>query len=194
MTKTQELLTPQNLLLLHQMFDTSRIEDGILVWKERPKSHFKKEQHQRSFNRQWAGKQVGRRVTQADPRVFVRITLPNRGNTLVLMHRLIWLLYFGETPPKMIDHINRISWDNRPSNLRATTPKQNSENSYSHSSCLSSGAISETTDGHYRLDFQPPEGKPWELEFDSLLLAETALNYLSFLYDDKWLLKADISN
>jgi len=44
------------------------------------------------------------------------------------VHRLIWLLFSGHWPKNYIDHINRIKTDNRISNLREVTHKQNSQN------------------------------------------------------------------
>jgi len=43
-------------------------------------------------------------------------------------HRIAWILYYNETPPEYIDHINRNPSDNRISNLRAATKSQNGAN------------------------------------------------------------------
>ena len=43
-------------------------------------------------------------------------------------HRLAWLYTYGEWPNDQIDHINRIRTDNRISNLREVTSKQNGQN------------------------------------------------------------------
>lgn len=43
-------------------------------------------------------------------------------------HRVIWMIYYGEPAPKVIDHINGICSDNRIENLRAATQSQNTSN------------------------------------------------------------------
>lgn len=45
-----------------------------------------------------------------------------------LAHRLAWYLMHGSFPKNVIDHKNGITTDNRLSNLRDITPKQNSQN------------------------------------------------------------------
>jgi len=104
-----------------------------------------------------------------------------------MLHRLIWLLKYEEAPPKLIDHINRIPFDNRPSNLRAATQKENLTNCISNSGCISSGEVMEIGDGRYKTVFVPDQGlAPMVFEFDSRLMANTALNYLSFLFDARY--------
>jgi hypothetical protein len=43
-------------------------------------------------------------------------------------HRLAWLHYYGEQPPKFIDHINNVRNDNRIKNLRSATAEINNQN------------------------------------------------------------------
>ena len=43
-------------------------------------------------------------------------------------HRLAWIVSYNEEPPMMIDHINRNRSDNRISNLRSVTNKENCMN------------------------------------------------------------------
>ena len=54
-------------------------------------------------------------------------------------HRLAWLYVYGEWPEGQIDHINRNRSDNRISNLRDVTQKQNLQNA---------GKRSNNTSGH----------------------------------------------
>jgi hypothetical protein len=64
-------------------------------------------------------------------------------------HRLAWLYSYGEIPDD-IDHINGIKFDNRISNLRNCTRKQNSENQKLRSTNGS---------GHRGVYWVPLEGK-----------------------------------
>lgn len=43
-------------------------------------------------------------------------------------HHLIWALTYGNWPSKMIDHINHVTDDNRPSNLRLADAAENGQN------------------------------------------------------------------
>lgn len=53
------------------------------------------------------------------------------------VHRLIWMLHFGDIPPEaVIDHINRNTLDNRVENLRLATRSQNSMNAKGKSSSI----------------------------------------------------------
>lgn len=50
------------------------------------------------------------------------------GNKKFRAHLLAWLYMTGEWPTRYVDHKNRITDDNRWTNLRAATRKQNNEN------------------------------------------------------------------
>jgi hypothetical protein len=45
-------------------------------------------------------------------------------------HKLMWLYVYGATPILQIDHIDRVRDNNKPTNLRLATSKQNSENMF----------------------------------------------------------------
>jgi hypothetical protein len=48
------------------------------------------------------------------------------------VHRIIWLIVYGEWPPDKIDHINGDRIDNRIANLRCVSVRQNSQNKQCH--------------------------------------------------------------
>lgn len=62
---------------------------------------------------------------------YLRIRVQSR---LYLAHRLAWLYMSGEWPKDQIDHTNRIRTDNRISNLREVSNKQNGQNKSKRSS------------------------------------------------------------
>lgn len=182
MTKPSQLLRPENLDFLLACFDTNDIDKGKLYWKERPLHHFKSSKSQTMWNYNYTGKVPGRWVHGHRQ---IGITHPTLGQVFVLEHRLIWLLVHGEAPPPIIDHRNRIPFDNRPKNLRAATHTQNLVNSIKSAGSNSRGTINQTQNGAYHLLFEPFGEYPWNLEFDSELAAVSAMNYLSWLYDTR---------
>ena len=56
---------------------------------------------------------------------YLRIAVQSR---LYKAHRLAWLYVYGAWPKDQLDHINRNRSDNRISNLREVTNKQNGQN------------------------------------------------------------------
>lgn len=64
-------------------------------------------------------------------RGYLKIVIDGKSYRL---HRLAWLYVYGEFPPDQIDHVNGDKIDNRISNLRLATNKQNGENLPLHSS------------------------------------------------------------
>lgn len=67
-----------------------------------------------------------------------------------LVHRVAWLLHYGEWPKGDIDHINGITTDNRIENLRVVTMAENQQNRTL--ACKSQSGIR-------GVDFQKREGK-----------------------------------
>lgn len=46
----------------------------------------------------------------------------------MLLHRVVWLLHYGEWPCLHVDHINGNKTDNRPENLRSVSRTTNNQN------------------------------------------------------------------
>lgn len=106
---------------------------GIFTWKVRTSNSVK----------------VGDVAGSQDGHGYLQIKLQNRKYTA---HRLAWLHVYGVWPKDQIDHINRNRSDNRISNLREATNKQNLQNA---------GKYSNNTSGHTGVSWYKREFK-WQ--------------------------------
>lgn len=84
-------------------------EIGIFTWKVR------------AANRVKVGNLAGCQNNEG----YLQISVLSR---IYQAHRLAWLYMYGVWPEDQIDHINRIRTDNRISNLREASNKQNNQN------------------------------------------------------------------
>jgi hypothetical protein len=97
-------------------------EDGLLIWKVRPREHFKTARGWNIFNTRDAGKPAG--VLNKLGYVVVCV-----GYRRCYTHRVIWAMFRDVTPGLEIDHINNVKSDNRVENLREATRQENINNS-----------------------------------------------------------------
>ncbi len=92
----------------------------FLLWLERPIDHFMSYRSRQSFNARWAGTIAG----CLDPKGYVKIGLDGQN---YYAHRLIYKIHTG-LEPSIIDHDNRIKYDNRFNNLKSGTQAENLQN------------------------------------------------------------------
>lgn len=93
-------------------------ETGILMWRHRPREHFKTERGWRQTNALKAGKPAG----HIDTAGYLTVEIDGRGRKAA---RVIWKLQTGDDPREEVDHINHDRADNRWANLREATHHQN---------------------------------------------------------------------
>ena len=96
-------------------------DTGLMTWKARPRQYFKREKDVAWWNGKYAGTVAG----TMDGRGYLQVTIFAK---LYLTHRLIWLMETGSWPSDDIDHVNGNRTDNRLSNLREATRRQNCAN------------------------------------------------------------------
>ncbi|CAB4124593.1 HNHc domain containing protein [uncultured Caudovirales phage] len=69
---------------------------------------------------------------------YLNLEVTVNGKRKVLKaHRVAWFLYYGVWPEYEVDHINCNGTDNRISNLREATSKDNTKNKRPYKGCLS---------------------------------------------------------
>ena len=92
-------------------------DTGELFWKAAPSLG-------KTWNARYAGKPAGTHLGRG----YIGVTLFFEGEKRVFKaHRIVFAMTHGRWPEKL-DHVNRRGGDNRPSNLRETTHRQNMQN------------------------------------------------------------------
>lgn len=117
MNKKQELTQE----FIKTLFDYDSLT-GVITWKERDLSLFKRESRGKVWNTRYANKPVGS-ISKVDG--YVETSINDKSYRV---HRLVWLYVYGYFPKHDIDHINGIRHDNRICNLREAERKENLQN------------------------------------------------------------------
>lgn len=94
---------------------------GLLIWQNRPESHFNNKSRHKRFITMSAGKPAG----TLNKHLGYLVT--NINGITYLNHRIAWLIYYGEWPD-VIDHIDGNKTNNCLSNLRSGTQSLNTQN------------------------------------------------------------------
>jgi hypothetical protein len=89
-------------------------ETGVLTWRHRPHGP-------KNFNARYAGKEAGCLL----PIGYRQLSISKKG---FYAHRVAWAIHHGSWPEYEIDHINGVTNDNRISNLRSVSHKENHRN------------------------------------------------------------------
>ena len=106
---------------LNECFEYDEVS-GNIYWKSRPRSHFKTQKGFKTFNSQRCGKEAGTLNSCG----YLQVNLNKK---LILVHRLIFMLKgYDILRGDCIDHINHNRKDNRFTNLRVVSRKDNSMN------------------------------------------------------------------
>lgn len=91
-------------------------------WLPRPRTYFKREGDWKGWNTRHANKPV---IIKKMLNGYHGIRIDG---ALILIHRAIWVLHYGEWPKGELDHINGDKADNRIENLRDCTKSENMRN------------------------------------------------------------------
>ena len=98
---------------------------GVLVWKARPRTHFKTQRAYSMWNTRYSGAEAGR----VDALGYIAIHIIISGTRQMLKgHHIAWAIHTGMWPTKELDHINGERGDNRIENLREASRTQNCQN------------------------------------------------------------------
>lgn len=145
-------------------------ETGNLFWKPRIIGDLKRKKDVDAFNTQFAGKIA---MSANDGVGYKSGTLLRKK---YLSHRIIWLIMTGHFPDGYIDHINHDRSDNRWSNLRVVSHRQNSLNANLSKNNTSgvNGVIWDKREGNWRSQITVMRKRIYLGNFSKIEDAETA--------------------
>lgn len=112
------------IVFLREMLE---VRDGVLYWRERPRSHFVRANNFTAFNRHKAGRPAGGESSLGYMVVGFSVG-PGVKARLFMAHRVIWAIHYGQWPDGEIDHIDHDPLNNRIENLRLADRTANCQN------------------------------------------------------------------
>ena len=121
---------------------------GRLYWKARPRSHFTSDQTWAAINTRFAGREAFTAI-QTDGYKHSTITIRGERHGL-LAHRVVFAMHRGSWPKRTVDHKNGDVTDNKPSNLRNATKRQQ---------CLNKRTKRTRSSGSLKGAYQSPSGR-----------------------------------
>jgi hypothetical protein len=113
-SETIEALLPYDLANHLFIYDPY---SGSLIWRPRDVTHFRI----KTWNTRFALKQAGAVCSRG----YLRLTLFKKSYNV---HRIAWLLHYGEWPKFDIDHVDHDTVNNRINNLRDVSVSENGKN------------------------------------------------------------------
>ena len=87
---------------------------GVLIWKERPQSHFKTVKGMNQFNNSYVGTIAGSKKKDCRNREFKIILIGGKNSQ---QRRIIWKMIYGNDPSGVVYNINGVGGDDRKENL-----------------------------------------------------------------------------
>lgn len=116
-TKASHIITQTR---VKELFDFDPLT-GILVWRRRPRSDFRRASDCALFGRNCEGRPSG----TLNPDGYLRIQIDG---VMYLAHILIWVWNYGSWPEQEIDHRDHVRNNNRLANLVLVTRRENMKN------------------------------------------------------------------
>jgi hypothetical protein len=115
----------------HRLFE---YRDGVLFWKERPRSDFKSDLAWKQWNPKHVGKRAGCWSSH-----HVVVSINKKSYPLA---RIVFLMHYGSLP-EIVDHADCNPMNNDISNLRAATKADNQRNTgmYAHNTSGAKGVV-----------------------------------------------------
>lgn len=98
---------------LRECFEPN-FDEGYLVWKRRPVSHFRNERVYKIWNTKYSGQRAGNLYTRKSGYQSYQVGIQD---VSYLIHRIIWALYVGAWPEHDIGHKDGNSLNNKIENL-----------------------------------------------------------------------------